>query len=66
METFGTRAGGFYSFNHFAYASYVDEKLRVGSGDAANLADFINTQINGCALQEGDVQGRYDADLCHA
>lgn len=38
---------GCYVFTHNAHPAYVQEKLKVGAGDAENVADFINCQLGG-------------------
>jgi len=52
---------GCYLFNHNAHPAYVQEKLKVGAGDAANVADFINCQT-GCTDR---VNGWYVPGLMH-
>lgn len=52
---------GCYVFTHNAHPAYVQEKLKVGAGDADNVADFINCQT-GCT---GRVNGRYYSNLFH-
>ena len=51
---------GAYTFCSGADRYYVQEKLGIMGGDAANLADLINAQ-NEREFQE---QGRYYPDLC--
>lgn len=61
----GVEGWGFYPFNHFVQASYVNEKIFQGKwlGDAKNLADFINCQLMPFeAITQ--IQGRYSPDLC--
>lgn len=54
---------GCYVFTHNAHPAYVQEKLKVGAGDAGNVADFINCQT--CTSCTGRVSGRYYPFLLH-
>jgi hypothetical protein len=48
---------GCHTFSNFVSKGYVMEKLKLGDGDAGNVADFINDQLY---VQLMDRQGRYD------
>jgi hypothetical protein len=58
----GVMGCGFYKFDSYAAAGYVEEKLGVSCGDAPNLADFINSQVLS-TWEEWEPQGRYDRSL---
>jgi len=53
----GIEGYGCYGFAIQVGDTYVAEKLRIMLGDAMNVADLINTQINGKPLSKR--QGRY-------
>lgn len=40
----GVIGKGCYTFSGYASSGYVSEKMKLGEGDAGNLADFINDQ----------------------
>jgi hypothetical protein len=51
---------GAYEFFGYAHRSYIEEKLDILDGDAANLADFINDQLEPGSQR----QGYYMKHLC--
>jgi len=57
----GVGGYGFYPFDMPVDWTYVAEKLRLGEGDARNVADFIADQFGPSAQR----QGRYHQSLCH-
>ncbi len=42
----GVEERGFFAFSHFVHYSYLMEKMKLLNGDASNLADWINTQLD--------------------
>jgi hypothetical protein len=57
----GVLGHGCYVFRSWVHWTYAKQKLNLLDGDALNMADFINCQLNG---NPGDVQGRYNPPLC--
>ena len=53
---------GSYRFQGFVHWSYSMEKLGLLNGDAMNVADWINAQLD--LPYDYPFQGRYDKKLC--
>jgi len=60
----GLVGAGCYRFSDYVNAGYAGDKLKVLSGDAGNLADFINSQLD-IPWESWEPQGRYDSHLTH-
>lgn len=41
----GVMGKGFYTFSTYVHWRYVEEKLKLLSGDSHNMSDFINSQL---------------------
>jgi hypothetical protein len=57
----GLEGAGAYRFDMSQHFTYVMEKLRLGEGDARNMADFIADQLQ----VQTERQGSYEPRLCH-
>lgn len=63
----GISGKGAYIFGHGPHPCYVQEKLRVLDGDAANIADFIADQINPKSpTDQPDRHGSYSVSMTTA
>jgi len=62
----GIECRGSYTFQNWCHWEYAGEKLGLESNsDAANIADFINSQLGHQLEFEGRLyQGRYEQSLC--
>lgn len=56
----GIEGRGCYRFDGFVHMSYAMEKLNLLYGDAANVSDWINYQLQ---IDNLPIQGRYDRSL---
>lgn len=56
----GIEGRGCYTFEGFVHMSYAMEKLNLLPGDAANISDWINAQLE---IENYPTQGRYDKRL---
>jgi len=61
----GIEGHGAYTFNGFVSWNYAAEKLGLLEGDARNVADWINAQLNINIIGSGrGPQGFYDERFC--
>ena len=51
---------GAYTFHNWVHRGYVQEKIGLMEGDAANVADFLNAQLG----HPEDLQGYYNERSC--